>query len=372
MKKIALLLLFFIPSVLLQAQDKRKEDLLSYIQNHWKTPEEYVISKFKDHDYVFIGEYHRIKHDVVLISNLIPLLYKNHVYNLAIEFGIYTDQHLVDSLVTSPYFSRKLADSIVFSYYPVWGYKEYIDLYKAAWEVNHSNHADTTKFRVINLGCLYNPCTKNHFAGNDPDVYMANVILKELVAKKKKALIYSGCHHAFTKYHQPLYDFKKDTLYGFNHTRMGNVIYDSVKERAFNIYLHAGWVSNKGFDTNCVLPVNGAIDDAMKNFTDKRVGFDVVGTPFGKLTANDTYYAFGYPDFTLDKFCDGYIYQCAFKDYEPITMEPDFITSVNIDKLKSFLTCLKLPKHYVDSITPQNANENLFEDIRNHFRHLMK
>jgi len=101
-----------------------------------------------------------------LISNLIPLLYKNHIYNLAIEFGIYKDQHLIDSFITSPYFNRKLADSIVFSYYPVWGYKEYIDLYEIAWEVNHSNHADTNKFRVINLGCLYNPCLKDHFTGN--------------------------------------------------------------------------------------------------------------------------------------------------------------------------------------------------------------
>jgi len=279
---------------------------------------------------------------------------------------------LVDSLITSANFNRKLADSIVFSYYPVWGYKEYIDLYEAAWKVNHDNRIEKHKFRVINLGFLYNPCLKNPFTENDPDVYMANVILKELVAKKQKALIYSGCHHAFTKYHQPLYDFEKDTLYGLNHTRMGNVINDSVKERAFNIYLHAGWISSQGFDSNCVRPVNGAIDDIMNHFKDKRVGFDVIGTPFGKLTASDTYYAFGYTDFTLDKFCDGYIYQYAFKDYEPITMEPDFITSTNIDRLKSFLTCLKLSKQYVDSITPKNANEELFEDIRNHFRHLMK
>ncbi len=372
MKKIALLLLLAISVGLVQAQDNKNKDLLIYLQNHWKSPEKYVIGKFQDHDYVFIGEYHRIKHDVELISKLIPLLYKNHIYNLAIEFGIYNDQHLIDSLITAPHFNRKLADSIVFSYYPVWGYKEYIDIYEAAWKVNNSVQSDQAKFRVINLGFLYNPCLKKPFAGNDPDVYMANVILKELVAKNKKALIYSGCHHAFTKYHQPLYDFEKDTLYGFNHTRMGNVIYDSLKERAFNIYLHAGWVSGQGFDSNCVEPVNGAIDALMQKFTDKRVGFDVAGTPFGKLTATDTYYAFGYPDFTLDKFCDGYIYQYAFKDYKPITMEPNFVTSTNIDNLKSFLNCLKLPKQYVDSITPQNANENLFEDIRNHFRHLMK
>jgi hypothetical protein len=372
MKKIALLLLLFISFGLLQAQDNNKKDLTSYLHDHWQTPEDYVISKFKDHDYVFIGEYHRIRHDVELISELIPLLYKNHIYNLAIEFGIYTDQYLVDSLITSPKFNRKLADSIVFSYYPVWGYKEYIDLYEAAWKVNHANPTEKQKFRLINLGFLYNPCLKKPFAENDPDVYMANVILKELVAKKQKALIYSGCHHAFTKYHQPLYDFEKDTLYGLNHTRMGNVIYDSVKEKTFNIYLHAGWISSQGFDSNCVRPVNGAIDEIMKQFTNKRVGFDVVGTPFGKLPATDTYYSFGYPSFTLEEFCDGYIFQCAFKDYEPITMEPEFITSTNIDRLKSYLTCLKLPIRYVDSITPLNANEELFEDIRNHFSHFRK
>jgi hypothetical protein len=371
MQKRIVLFLLIIPFGLLHAQDQ-KEDLIHYLQDNWKTPEDYIISKFQDHDYVFIGEYHRIRHDVKLISDLIPLLYKNHIYNLAIEFGIYKDQYLVDSLIASPEFNRKLADSIVFSYYPVWGYKEYLDLYEAAWKVNHTRHGDTAKFRVIHMGFLYNPCLQRPFAESDPDVYMANVILKELAAKKQKALIYSGCHHAFTKYHQPLYNFEKDTLYGLNYTRMGNIIYDSVKEKAFNIYLHAGWISSEGFDSNCVRPVNGVIDEVMKQFIHTRVGFDVAGTPFGKLTANDTYYAYGYPHFTLDKFCDGYIYQCAFKDYEPITMEPDFITITNIDRLKLFLTCLKLPTQYVDSITPQNVNAELFEDIRNHFMHLMK
>jgi hypothetical protein len=69
MKKIALLLLLVISVGFVQAQDNKNKDLLIYLQNHWKSPEEYVISKFKDHDYVFIGEYHRIKHDVELIDS---------------------------------------------------------------------------------------------------------------------------------------------------------------------------------------------------------------------------------------------------------------------------------------------------------------
>jgi len=372
MNRIKLLILFILTFEFLNAQENQKDTLVSYLKKHWATPEDYVISKFKDHDYVFIGEYHRIKQDVDLILNLIPQLYKNGIYNLAIEFGDYQYQNLADSLLNLPYFDRKLADLIMFKTFPIWGYKEYIDIYKAAWDLNHSPHSGTAKFRIINVGCLYNPCTKDHFNGYNPDVFMANVILKELVSKKQKALIYSGNHHAFTKYHQPIYDFKKDSLKGFSTTRMGNVIYDSLKERTFNIYLHAGWISSKGFDSPCVLPVNGVIDTVMNYFTDKRVGFDVYNSPFGKLTANDTYYAFGYPNFTLDEYCDGYIYQNAFKNYKPITMEEGFISNDNINDLKEFLKCQGWGKLMLKNLTVDNANKKLFEDIRKHFKHLMR
>ena len=41
----------------------------------------------------------------------------------------------------------------------------------------------------------------------DPDEFMAHIVLAEFVAKHQKALIYSGIHHAFTRYKQPIYDF---------------------------------------------------------------------------------------------------------------------------------------------------------------------
>lgn len=372
MNKIVFLIHFLLSFVLLHAQENKNIKLINYLKSNWMTPEDYVINKFIDHDYVFIGEYHRIKHDVDLINNLIPLLYKNHIYNLCIELGKYKNQNIVDSLINAPTFDRALADSIQFEFDPVWGYKEYIDLYKAAWEVNHSSKSDTNKFRIIYLGYGYNPCAKVSFDGNDPDKFMANVILKEVISKKQKALIYSGSHHAFTKYHQPKYDFSKDTLNGFITTRMGNITYDSLREKTFNIYLHASWVSNKGYDSLSVLPVNGVIDTIMNYFSDKRVGFDVINSPFGKLSANDTYYALGYQDFILENFCDGYIYQNSFKNYQPITMEKGFITKNNLSKLKDNIRCRRKSDEGIDDLTIENANDNLFEDIRKHFKHLTK
>ena len=349
-------------------------DLVDYLKSNWQTPEEYVIKKFENHDYVFIGEYHRIKHDVDLILKLIPLLQQNGINNLAIEFGNYEDQYLVDSLLNLPVFDRNLARQIIFNSSHFWGFAEYIDIYRVAWEVNHRSALSTkNRFRVVNLGAVYDPCKEGGaWRDIDPDIYMADVIFKEIVSKNVKTLIYSGNHHAFTKYHQPLYDFDKDTLFGLNNTRMGNVIYDSLNDKVFNIYLHAAWISDKGWNENSVLPVNGVIDSIMALCNNKPVGFDVVNSPFGKLTSNNSYYAFGHPNFTLDQYCDGYIFQNSFANYKPITMEPDFITEENLPIAKKRMECIGLEKDYIDMLSVENASELFFEDIRNHFKHLIK
>lgn len=378
--KIILKILVFTFSVLITSCNSEKKinksenDLSVYLKEHWQTPEDYVIEKFEKHDYVIIGEYHRIKHDVDLILRLIPKLYENKIYNLAIEFGAYPYQNLVDSLLSAPNFDRKLARTIMFKSEADWAFKEYIDIYEEAWKVNHLSKSDINKFRIINLAPPFYPCKKglDKFDGHDYDKYMAKNVLKEIVSKGQKALIYTGSHHAFTKYNQPVYDFENDTLYRLNNLRMGNILYDTLKNRTFNIFLHAPWVSDKGWDEPTVLPVNGVIDSLMKLFGNKSVGFDVYNSPFGNLTANNTYYAFGYPEFSLNKFCDGYIYQGAFKNYRNVTMENDFITSENINDLKAYLKCYGWSEKKLNKLTIENANELLLDDIREHIKHLMK
>jgi hypothetical protein len=166
----------------------------------------------------------------------------------------------------------------------------------------------------------------------DPDAYMAHVVLQEFVAKNEKALIYSGIHHGFTRYHQPVYDFDKGRLVTLNDVRMGNLVYAQIGSRAMTVYLHAPWVSSKGWDAPEVRPVNGAIDDVMSDFKGTRIGFDLVGTPFGTLPATDTYYAFGSPSFKLADFADGYIYQKPFHEYQGVTVDPQFVTQNNLQE----------------------------------------
>jgi len=335
-------------------------ELTDYLKQNWQSPEAYVVSKFEHHDIVFLGEYHRIKHDVQLVHNLIPRLYAAGIYNLGIEFGAEEMQQKVDQLLAAPAYDEKLAREIMFESLPFWGYTDYMDIYRAAWKLNNSLPSSARKFRVVNLNYIprfelvKEEMTPEDWAQvwyrGDDDEVMAGVILREFVDEKEKALIYSGNHHAFTRYRQPLYDFQQQKLHGLKDNRMGNLVYAKIGDRAFNIYLHSSWWSKKDTDYQASgYPVGGVIDRVMREFADTRVGFDVRGTPFGELPDEIAYYALGYEDFTLADYCDGYIYQRHFPDYEGVTPDPQFITQENLARALAAIPNLEARKRVTEA-----------------------
>jgi uncharacterized iron-regulated protein len=158
-------------------------ELLHYLQSHRKTPEEYVVSKFADHDIVLLGEEHYIKENLKFVQRLIPRLYQAGVYNLGIEFVAQEYQGQVDKLVTSSTFDENLARELMFNWFVIWGYKDYEDLYRAVWRFNHSLPKRARTFRIVNLSyrpnwsALQGPRTREVmdkvWVKGDPDDYMA-------------------------------------------------------------------------------------------------------------------------------------------------------------------------------------------------------
>lgn len=385
MKKLTFLLPLFIllgslafQKPMREISQGEKQELIQYLKTHWRTPEDYVVEKFSDYEIVFIGEYHRIKHAVELIHNLIPRLYKIGVFNLGIEFGCYEYQDKVDALITADDYDEDLARWLMFKHFEAWGYKEYMDIYRRAWELNKSLPKDVPRFRVVNLG--YRPDWRFRreemtpelwdkvWHKGDPDEHMAQVILKEFVDKHEKALVYSGSHHAFTHYFQPIYDFENKKFIRFHKNRMGNIVYNKIPDKVFNIFLHSPWSTKASFDEHNY-PVGGIIDRVMKEFRNKRVGFDVKGSPFSKLHDDGTYYSIGYDNFTLNTFCDGYIFQKHFKDYEGCTVDIKFITEENLQeaidycpnpKARKFLT---KPEDFINSMRKDADMKRRFRDL---------
>lgn len=328
------------------------DELKAYILVNQQSPEDYVINKFKDHDVVFLGEMHRVKHDPELIQKLIPLLHENGVYVLATEFALSEDQPLIDSLLSGDRYDEQLARLIAFRGGVHWAYQEYVNIFKAAWMVNQALPKDTPEFRVlgVNCSCEWSVIkTREDWklfqipTGKETDSLRALVwrgctekdwadVILEWVEQGEKVLVYSGMHHAFSEYLQPIVN-KDYEFVGYREDRMGRHVYEAIGKRAITIFLHAVWLPPRVYDDLVVRPADGIIGEVMDSLGEQfaPVGFDVVGTPFGQLAPKNAYYCFGYDRFTLADYCDGYIYQKPFREYEPVTFIDSFVTEENLD-----------------------------------------
>ncbi|NIO00752.1 MAG: hypothetical protein GTO42_01215 [Candidatus Latescibacteria bacterium] len=311
-----------------------EKDLLAWLHDHGKSPENYVLSKFADHDIIFLGEYHRIRHDAVLVQDLIPLLYLEGIRNLGIEFARARDQDAIDRLLTMDSFDEKLANTIFWNQWPFWGYKEYIDILRVAWEVNKNLSEEELPFRVIGLNARMDwshvwseedrgnrEVMKKVLPDGDSDEVMAETIRREILAKGEKALIYSGINHAYTKFQQPIVDEESGELVRLVSNRMGNRIYSEIGECCFTIFLHSPWPAVTGYSDPGVYPADGIIDALFSKMADeeRRVGFDIVDSPFGRLRDTNSYWSHSAEDFRLDMYCDGWICQKPLSDYVGVT-----------------------------------------------------
>ena len=355
-KLVVFCIISFLLGVNCFSQNPTIKEISNYLEKNAKSPKDYIISKFKQYDYVFLGEYHRVKHDVEFVASLVPHLYENDVRNIAFEFWDHTNQAFIDSMMTAKEWDeQRFYNGISKCFAVTWAYTEYLDILREIWRFNQILSENQPKFRAVFAGNEFYPCAEDpyeQFGGEDPDVQMATVFEREVASKNEKALIHCGIHHAFTSYHQPFYDFEAQELDGLNDERFGNIIYEKYPKQSITVFLHSPWISDKGFNKPYVKPVNGAIDDAMQLTGNKPCGFDVKNTVVGKLKADDTYYAFGYNDFTLSMFCDGYIFLAPMNEFKNVTIDPNYFTKENIDKLKEFIVCMGME---VETLTLEDA-----------------
>lgn len=322
----------------LQAQ-AINHDLMAFIESQALHPSDYVVSVFDSNDVVFLAEQHLVKDNLYFVQLLIPALHKAGVYNLGMEFGAAEDQALLDSLLTAPAYNDDLARKLMFHYNVTWAYKEYIDLYRIAWEFNRSLSKKERKFRIINLSYVYQwagfdgsrsvESMRKVFPKGTADQFRANVIETEVLDKGDKILCLVGTPHAFTKYSDAYYLYNADDFCAFDRGWLGNRLYDKYPGRVFSIILHQPFMKKTGDQYQLVSPANGVIEDLMEQFRNKPVGFHLEGTPVGNIR-EDSDYSFCYKDFTLSQLFDGYIFLAPLKELKGCTPLYNFVNESNI------------------------------------------
>lgn len=324
------------------ARAQEPSPLMTYLAAKTQSPEAYVLSKFATQDLVLIAEPHWVRQHVTFVRDLIPRLHERGVRILAIEFARRIDQPLIDSVLNADHYDERLARRITMQGLVQWGFQEYVDLYKAAWQVNRGLPRGAPRFRILALNGspdysliktradMDDWRVRRSVLHGETEKDWATLLIDSVLAANKKALVYTGTHHAFTKYAQPIIADGK--LIRKEESRFGQYLYAVAPTRVFMIALHAPWPGAAGYGSAPVLPADGKIDAffATAGGGWQRVGFDLNGTPFGALVSETAVYKLGHEPFTMEEFADGYVYLGPVSGYEPVTAIPDFIDETNI------------------------------------------
>jgi len=117
-----------------------RKELVDYLVAHFQSPEDYVASKFRDHDLVFVGEAaHGVRQNLLFLHKLIPRLYKAGVLNVGFEMIVSDEQPEVDKLLNADTYDERKALTLLFHWDPQIGfaYQEYADVLRVAWTLNH-------------------------------------------------------------------------------------------------------------------------------------------------------------------------------------------------------------------------------------------
>jgi hypothetical protein len=345
-KKIIQLLVILLPLCLFSQTDAIERSI-QYLSNNKMSPQEYIVSKFKTKDIILLSEEHRVKENLELVKSLIPVLYKNGVYTIGMEFGASENQKTLDSLILAPEYNEDLARKLMFNYNSGWVFKGYTDLYKAAWVFNKTVPKSAKKFRILNLSYRYNWSSfsgyrtpekmKKVFYKGNTEVYRFGIVEKEIMAKGEKLLILTGDIHAFTKYKFPVYDFLGVDFVRLENGYFGNLLYDKYPQKVYSILLHKPFMNRPDTKPELVSPANGAIETIMQKLNNEPVGFDLINTPLGKLR-DDSYYSLGYENFALENFYDGYVFLKQIKKLSGCEIDTAFLTEKNWEQAKENVT----------------------------------
>lgn len=318
--------------------------MIQWLDENGRPPQEYVIDKFAEHDVVFLGEIHRVQHVVLFVQSLLKPLHEKGIRVLATEFARREDQPLIDSLLAAPVWYEDLAREITFRQHIWWGYQEYIDIFRSAWQLNRSLPADAPPFRILGLNDSpdwsvmktredrdNSDLKREVWKGGGEDKWAA-VILEAVGAGEagEKVLAYTGIHHAFTEYRQPMLRQGEFDRFDPN-PRCGNHVFNAIGRRAITIFFHAPWRGPEGYGAQMEHPADGIIDAVMLAAGPGPVGFDLGPSPLGGTVVRNTVYHHGYDNFTPATFCDGWIYTMPLSECRGVTPIPGWINESNLE-----------------------------------------
>jgi hypothetical protein len=227
---------------------------------------------FSRYPVVLAGELGAVAEEARFIAELVPLLPSMGVRILAMEHLLADDQEMIDRLLAGEEFDEYLAEELLFRRLVTWGYREYLDILRAAWEANRG--ADGP-FRVLGLNVLQDyrgietvedfrdPVKLREVMRNGvPDEYMADVLSREVIGRGQSALAFVTREKSFTGFLLKTHS-EEMTAIGIEEERqMGRILFEEHGDRFATVLFHSPWPTSLT-NSRAQYPVNGVIDAAL-------------------------------------------------------------------------------------------------------------
>jgi len=321
--------------------------LLAYLRAHGKPPIDYVVSRFGNHDVVILGEMHEVPENLQLVSDLIaPLYHRAGVRCLATEFLRNRNTARANTIVTSPTYDEAAVIALYRDYAWMWGFREYMDILKAIWSLNHSLPAGAPRVRIVGLDSeieeyevlrapeQQRPALREKLEGRDQ--YMADVLIRELHTHKGKVLLHTGYMHSLPRYRQPVVADGK--FVREMEPRMGGILQRKLGKKVFQICLHQWHFSPEavtGGEPSLRQPLGGLIEELLAANGNEPLGFDIEGSLFENLRDRQSYYFAHQPKVVFSDIAQGYVFLKPLKDLgRHCTWVKGFIDQTNFGNVR--------------------------------------
>lgn len=335
----AALLAAAIASTGIAGNDPIRTDAIAAEIANAAAPSDYITARFARADVVLLGEDHAIQQHLAFVAGLIPDLHAAGVRNLVVEFGAAEDQAELDALITAPEYDEAAASRLMFHYNTMWSWKEYRQLYRAAWAFNRSLAPGAPPFRIVNMSYVYDwrgytgtatpRDLKRVFGRGAVDAFRAEVITREVLDRGEKALVLTGTLHAFTRFGLPRTQSDSDGFCLRTYNALGNRLLRDHGARIANVMFHQSLPARPGAAQAFVQPGGGAIEQLMRANGNRPVGFDLRGAAAGTILESG-YYALCDDALSLADLFDGYVFLAPFATLNPATPDPAFLHHGNI------------------------------------------
>ena len=305
----------------LALNDDARAACVQWLKQSASHPNEYVTSKFADHDLVLLGETHEVKDNCEFVASLVAPLYKAGVRTLCSEFICSRNNSRLAELVTAKaYDEAAVVDMFRSGPWPTWGYQEYMDIVRAVWSFNRSLPAEAEPFRML---------------GIDSDWKQIDILAKEPSARMKTVLAREE-HMVAVIESEVFMKGRKALLHiGFAHTvrqgkRVAAELALSHGKRMYQVCMH-----HEMPGTGSASRFTGFIEEVVAMAKVGSVGFDVAGTPFCALRDDQgQYFQMLGRNSTFQDFAEGYVFLKPIKELKSVTWVKGFIVSDTFSEAK--------------------------------------